>query len=73
MFVSSPLTHKLYAGMGAMLFSMYIVYDTQLIMGGKSRQFQYSLDDYCIAALNIYVDIIQLFLYLLQLFGDRRD
>ena len=25
------------------------------------------------AAITLYVDIIQLFLYLLQLFGDRND
>jgi FtsH-binding integral membrane protein len=30
------------------------------------------VDDYVVAAINIYVDIIQLFLMLLQLFGERR-
>lgn len=71
-FFPSPFAQKLYAGMGAILFCMYIVYDTQLIMGGKNHRYKFGLDDYVFAALNIYLDIIQLFLYLLKLFGERR-
>lgn len=59
------------AGVGALLFSFYIVYDTQLIMGGK-HDHAFTIDDYCMAALSLYMDIIQLFLHLLALFGDRR-
>jgi len=55
----------------AMLFSFYIVYDTQLIIGGK-HQNMFAIDDYCLAALSLYMDIINLFLYLLEIFGDRR-
>lgn len=61
-----------YAAGGALIFSMYIVYDTQLIIGGKHHKHQFSIDDYCMAAINLYIDIIQLFLFMLQLFGDRR-
>jgi len=63
--------NMIYAAVGALLFSAYIVLDTQLIIGGKTK-LKFSVDDYCTAAINIYVDIIQLFIYLLQLFGDRR-
>lgn len=61
-----------YAGAGALIFSMYIVYDTQLIVGGKHAKYQFSIDDYCMAAISLYIDIIQLFLMLLQLLGSRR-
>jgi hypothetical protein len=58
---------------GALIFSFYIVYDTQLIIGGKhNRAHEFSIDDYCFAAINLYLDIINLFLYLLQIFGSRR-
>lgn len=67
----SPLAQKAMAGFGATLFSMYIVFDTQLICGGKHKQ-SFGVDDYVFAALNIYLDIINLFLYLLQLFGNRK-
>jgi hypothetical protein len=68
-----PLLHKIYAGFGVLLFTMYIVYDTQLIVGGTHSKHQYTVDDYAFAALNLYLDIINLFIYLLQLFGSRND
>lgn len=63
----------IYAGCGVLLFSFYIVYDTQLIVGGDHKKCQFSIDDYCFAAINIYIDIIDLFMFLLELFGSRRD
>lgn len=60
-----------YAAAGALLFSCYIVYDTQLIIGGKHSH-EFSVDDYIMAAISLYIDIIQLFLHLLRLFGQRR-
>jgi len=47
------------------IYGIYLVYDTQLIMGGK--RFELSLDDYIIAAMVIYIDIIVLFLKFLQI------
>lgn len=67
----SPV-HMLYAGVGVLIFVLYIIYDTQLIVGGRHKKHQFSVDDYVCAALNIYLDIINLFLLLLELMGDRR-
>ena len=53
-----------------LLGSIYIVYDTQLIMGDRSRQL--SVDDYIWAAMMLYIDIVRLFLYILQLLGKHR-
>uniref|UniRef100_A0A7S2WBH6 Uncharacterized protein n=1 Tax=Mucochytrium quahogii TaxID=96639 RepID=A0A7S2WBH6_9STRA len=64
-------TGTLYAFFGTILFSFYIVYDTQIIVGGKHRKYQIGVDDYVFAAMALYLDIINLFLYLLQLFGNR--
>jgi len=72
MFFPSPMMQKVIGGAGAIIFSMYIVYDTQLICGGKHKKHQFGVDDYVFAALNIYLDIINLFIYLLSIFGDRR-
>ena len=47
------------------LTSIYIVFDTKLIMK------KLDLDDYIIGALLLYIDIIQLFMYLLALFGGN--
>lgn len=47
------------------LYGMFIIYDTQLILGTKSNQ--YNIDDYILAALMLYVDILGLFLEILRL------
>ena len=46
-------------------YGFYIIYDTQLIVGGRKHELSY--DDYIIGALMLYVDIIGLFLELLEL------
>lgn len=54
-----------------LIFVMYIIFDTQLIIGGEHKH-QFSIDDYVFASLSLYLDIINLFLHLLRLFGNRR-
>jgi len=61
-----------FAACGALLFSFYIVYDTQLIVGGKHQKFRFSIDDYAFAAITLYMDIINLFIYMMELLGTRR-
>ena len=70
MFFPSHLGHMIYAGIGAILFSVYLIFDTQMIIGGK-RDYEFSIDDYVPAAIALYIDIVQLFIYFLQLFGER--
>ena len=50
---------------GALLFSCYIVADVQLAMGG--HKVALSPDEYVFCSLNIYLDVINLFLQLLRL------
>lgn len=64
--------YLVYAAFGALLFSGYIILDTQMIIGGKHAKFRFCIDDYCFAAIHIYLDIVNLFIFLLQLFGERR-
>merc|ERR1712217_103791 len=68
--MDTSIMHMVLACFGVMLFTFYIIYDTQLMIGeyGGHKQ-EFSLDDYVFAALNLYLDIINLFLELLQLFG----
>lgn len=65
-----PALRVLYCVIGVIIYSIYLIYDTQLVMGKFGNE--YEIDDYVIAALMIYIDIIQIFLYLLQLLGNRR-
>eukprot|EP00929_Paragymnodinium_shiwhaense_P106062 TRINITY_DN7115_c0_g1_i1.p2 TRINITY_DN7115_c0_g1~~TRINITY_DN7115_c0_g1_i1.p2 ORF type:complete len:244 (+),score=60.02 TRINITY_DN7115_c0_g1_i1:88-819(+) len=65
------LLHKLYSAASVLLFTFYIVFDTQMIIGG-GHQYSFEIDEYVFAAINLYTDIINLFLQLLALFGDDR-
>ncbi|XP_024532232.1 BI1-like protein [Selaginella moellendorffii] len=51
---------SVYTLLGALIFSLYIVYDTYLLI----QRFDY--DEYVWAAVNLYIDVINLFLYILQ-------
>jgi len=56
-----------------LLFSVYLIYDIQLIAGGEHKRMnQLSSDDYILAAINIYLDILVIFLELLRLIGGAR-
>ena len=61
-----------YASAGALIFMLYIVMDTQLMIGGKHK---YSIDpeEYVFAALNLYLDIVNLFIYILSIVGSIKD
>ncbi|KAL7670798.1 hypothetical protein ACOME3_005722 [Neoechinorhynchus agilis] len=61
----------LYGGIGAILFSIFLALDIQLIMGGK--RYEISEEDYVFAAIMLYLDIVYIFLYILQLLGVSRD
>lgn len=56
--------------LGVMCYSLYLIYDTQLIMGNVG--ISYGIDDYCLAALNLYIDIIYLFIKILEIIGRLR-
>merc|ERR1712048_172251 len=54
---------------GATTFCLYLIYDIQTLMSGKRTTMD--IDDYIFAALMIYMDIIQIFIKLLELFGEK--
>ena len=84
--------------MGTCLFSFYIVFDTQLMIGGTvfnlfailffsmiclyylhvvinnskgKHKYSISPEEYILAALNIYLDIINLLLFILRILGKK--
>ena len=71
LFTDSPFLHAIYCSLGVLLFGCYLVIDTQMIVGG--RTIQLSLDEEYVGALLLYIDIITIFLYLLELFGGRNE
>jgi FtsH-binding integral membrane protein len=67
--------HLLIGGCGALLFCAYLVFDVQLLASGESAH-AVSADEFVFGAINVYTDVINLFLYCVQLvsqFGDVHD
>ncbi|TMW47754.1 hypothetical protein DOY81_007161 [Sarcophaga bullata] len=69
-FFRSQMMRMIYCGLGVIIFSLYLLYDTQLMLGGK-HQYSLSPDEHVFAALNLYIDIVQIFLFILGLLGSR--
>jgi protein lifeguard len=61
----SEIMEILYLFVGILMFSMFLIYDTQKTISGHSNQ--YEIDEYVLAAMNIYYDIIVLFKKILEL------
>jgi protein lifeguard len=61
-----------YASLGALLFSLFLVIDTQAVIGGKHK-YQISSEEYVFAALTLYLDIINLFTFILTIIGILND
>lgn len=71
-FFPGQLMTLIIASAGAIIFSLYLIYDTQLMVGGEHK-YSISPEEYIFAALNIYVDIINIFLYILTIIGASDD
>lgn len=71
-FVRGKVITLIYASVGALIFSLYLIYDTQLMLGGKHK-YSISPEEYIFAALSLYLDIINIFLYILTIIGASRD
>jgi protein lifeguard len=70
MFVHNKILHIIISACGAVLFSIYLIYDTQLVVGKGENSL--STDDYIWGAMQLYIDIIQIFIKILQLLGETQ-
>ena len=66
-FFASPMLALVSSGIGVLLFSAFILYDTSSILR------DYPNDEYIAAALTLYLDVFLLFEHLLYLFGVLND
>eukprot|EP00745_Piridium_sociabile_P001262 TRINITY_DN10771_c0_g1_i1.p1 TRINITY_DN10771_c0_g1~~TRINITY_DN10771_c0_g1_i1.p1 ORF type:complete len:240 (+),score=66.08 TRINITY_DN10771_c0_g1_i1:203-922(+) len=66
MIFPGPLMERGLAMGGAVLFSFFIIVDTQMMLHKLSPE------EYMLAAINLYLDILNLFLHILRLLGERK-
>lgn len=61
----------LYYALALVLFSVYLAVDVHLIAG--RGQYRLEEDDFIQASIMLYIDILNIFISLLRLFGQRDD
>ena len=67
MFVASAAASLWISAVGVLVFSGLLVFDTWRI----TRSGTFGQDDYVIAAVQIYLDLLNMFLFILSLLGNR--
>ena len=60
----------IYGGIGALVMAIFLAIDTQLLMGRKGS-LAYSPEDYINVALQLYIDICYIFMYILSATGKK--
>ena len=68
---ASDFIRIVYATLGAVIFSAYLVADVQTIMGGKT--YRIGPDEHVFAAVVVFLDVMNLFLMVLNLVGFARE
>jgi len=70
--ISTDTATLIYDGLAVCVLSFCIIYDTQLMLGEwGGHKVSISIDEYVFAALNLYMDVVNLFLNILSLVGNR--
>lgn len=69
--VGSHWLYFTYLWMGILLFSCFVICDTQMILGGKHHHQQLGVDDYVFASLLLYLDFVNILLYILSALDKR--
>jgi FtsH-binding integral membrane protein len=67
-FIQNRVFQLIVSCITVVIFSIYLVYDTQLILG--KGELKLTVDDYIFAAMNLYLDIIVLFIEILKIIGS---
>lgn len=72
MFFAFVFANQLIMGaIGALTFSGFIVYDTRRMAEGNHPGVSLSSHQYVKGAVTLYMDVVNLFVYLLRAFGER--
>lgn len=66
-FPLGSITQTIYGGLSALIFSMYLVYDTDQLIK------RYTYDQFILASVALYLDILNLFISILQILNSSRS
>jgi modulator of FtsH protease len=68
MFLHSAFLHTVYMYAGVLIFSFYLIFDVQ-----RARKFQNTVGNAIAITIGIYLDILNLFLFILQILMSLQD
>ena len=71
LFFDMPIFDNILYGALAVLFAVYLFHDMSLIVGGKHRKYKYSQKEYILAALNLYQDMIGLYMHIINFLKEK--
>lgn len=71
-FFRGAFMHLLYALIGTVVAGLYLIYDIKAIMGNHGY-LKVDIDDYVRGALNLYIDIIRIFIKILEFLGKDNN
>lgn len=60
----------LYACLGVILFSMIMLFDTASVIGGKSIMFELGPETYILGAIQLYLEMINMFVLIIVILGE---
>ena len=61
----------LFAAIGVALFALIMLFDTSQVIGGKSMMFELGPECYILGALQLYLEIVNMFVLLLVILGSE--
>lgn len=67
-FTRSSIVNLIYSALMALVFTLFLAYDTQMIIGG--RRHEMSPEEYIFGALQLYLDVVYIFIAILGIFGN---
>lgn len=69
-FALTPIMVSIYCGLAVIIYGIYLVFITKLILGGELGDFP--MDNYIIASLFLYIYIIKMFLMILRIVANAK-
>ncbi len=72
----SPMFNTIISAVGVGIFAMFIAYDVQMLrkLSAQAMNHPQEMDKFAVmGALNLYLNMLNLFMYLLQLFGQEKN
>jgi len=71
LFTHNKLIHIIVSCIGVLIFSFYLIYDTQLLIGNKENAMD--TDDYILCSMMLYIDIVNIFFYIINILKSSSD